>query len=200
MTFNAPAIATLTLLVASGTVLAQRPALPTAVDGADEALYIKAALPLDEPRHLCVDVPGHGAAADPDRALGVHTCKDGMWNLDQRFRWHGESALLTMPQYSRCLAASSASSGAEIRLGDCEPAPLSEWRHEEARLRLSSQPELCLTIGAEASELTAGGRRFETRYVSRTLSLETCSDDALHRQLFTIVEPLDLSEPLLPPK
>ncbi len=190
------------LVLVSGVVwsaAAQRAPLPAPRDGADRALYLKAALPLDEPRHLCVDVPGHGEAADPDRPLGVHTCKDGMWNLDQRFRWSDEEGLLRMPQYGRCLAAGEAEPGAAMVLTGCDSGELSAWRYDEARLKLAARPELCLTIAAGKSELTQGGRRFATRYVSRAISLETCSQEALERQLFSIAEPLPISESLLPP-
>ena len=181
------------------TAFAQQ-AEPAPVNNADKAPYIKAALPLDEPRHLCIDLPGHGAAANPDRPLGVHTCKDGMWNLDERFRWHGvDGDLLMMPQYNRCLAASDGSAGAELVLSECASSALTVWQHTNSKLRLGSQPSLCVTIGSEPSELTPGGRRFPTRYVSRSLTLQNCSKDASYRQLFVITQPLDIPEPLLPP-
>ena len=194
---------TVTVMLTFGslaTAFAQR-VEPAPVNDAEKAPYIKAALPLDEPRHLCIDLPGHGAAASPDRPFGVHTCKDGMWNLDERFRWHGvDQNLLLMPQYNRCLAASDGSAGAELVLADCAPSALNVWQYTKAKLRLDSQSGLCITIGPEPSELTAGGRRFPTRYVSRSLSLDTCSKDASYRQLFTITQPLDIPEPLLPPE
>ena len=108
--------ATITTILTLGTVavaaLSAQRVQPAPLNDADKAAYIKAALPLDEPRHLCIDVPGHGAAANPERPLGVHTCKDGMWNLDQRFRWHGDGgSLLLMPHYDLCLAARAGSAG-----------------------------------------------------------------------------------------
>ena len=198
---QAAAITTILTLgtVAVAALSAQR-VQPAPLNDADKVAYIKAALPLDEPRHLCIDVPGHGAAANPERPLGVHTCKDGMWNLDQRFRWHGDGgSLLLMPQYDLCLAASAGSARAEIVLAECATSALTVWQHKDSKLRLESRPDLCITIGAAPSELTNGGRRAPTRYVSRPLALESCSPDASERQLFTLSAPLDIPRPLLPP-
>ncbi len=57
---------------------AQRQPPPNPVNGADKGVYLKAAFPLDELRHLCVDIPGHGARVNVTRDLVVHTCKEGI--------------------------------------------------------------------------------------------------------------------------
>ncbi|WP_323771698.1 RICIN domain-containing protein [Antarctobacter sp.] len=171
---------------------------PQAQGGADTARYIRAALPLDEPRHLCIDLPGHGDQVDLAAAFTVHTCKDGMWNLDQRFDWVDSETRLRMPQYDKCLAANP-QAGSEIVLADCV-AEAATWRYENARLKHGQDPVLCVTIADERSELTPGGKRFETRARARSLSLELCDDAAIERQLWTVTQPLDLESMLLPPK
>lgn len=171
---------------------------PDPINGADQARYIRAALPLDEPRHLCIDLPGHGEASDPTQPFTVHTCKDGMWNYDQRFEWINDGMGLQMPQYELCLAAETASAGANLVLVECG-AELAHWVSSAARLTLAADPSLCITIADEVSELTPGGRRFPQRYRARSVAMDTCSADAIERQLWSVTQPLDLTEPLLPP-
>ncbi|SIO07118.1 RICIN domain-containing protein [Vannielia litorea] len=170
---------------------------PPAQGGADTAPYVRAALPLDEPRHLCIDLPGHGDQVDLAGAFTVHTCKDGMWNLDQRFEWVDGNSRLRMPQYDRCLAADP-QPGADILLADCS-AETAVWQFENARLKHRQAPALCVTIADERSELTPGGQRFETRARARSLSLEPCDESAIERQLWTVTQPLALESMLLPP-
>lgn len=175
-----------------------QPVEPDPIDQADKAPYIRSALPLDEPRHLCIDLPGHGASANPDAPFTVHTCKDGMWNYDERFRWTESGSGLQMPQYGKCLAAAEASVGADIVLVDCgsENAQLVS---ENARLKLQANPSLCITIADVRSELTPGGKRFPERFRSRPISLELCTDAAMERQMWSVTQPLNLDKPLLPP-
>ncbi len=197
MTKSAILPALIAALLIAPSVIAQ-PAEPDAVNGADMATYVRAALPLDEPRHLCIDLPGHGDMIDLEAAFTVHTCKDGLWNLDQRIAWTDDGAGLEMPQYSKCLAAAGTNPGAAIVLKDCGD-PMAGWTSENARLKLASDTSLCMTIADTKSELTPGGKRFPQRYRARAVSLESCSDDALERQLWSFMQPLDLAEPLLPP-
>lgn len=171
---------------------------PDPINQADTAPYIRSALPLDEPRHLCIDLPGHGAQSNPDASFTVHTCKDGMWNLDQRFRWTADGSGLEMPQYGKCLAAAEANAGAALVLSDCG-AENSKFLLQQSRLKLKSATSLCITIAEGTSELTAGGKKFPERFRSRSLSLELCSDSALERQLWFVTQPLDLENVLLPP-
>ncbi|WP_162143770.1 ricin-type beta-trefoil lectin domain protein [Hellea balneolensis] len=172
---------------------------PNPKDQADQAPYIRSALPLDEPRHLCIDLPGHGASANPNGSFSVHTCKDGMWNYDQRFRWTKDGSSLRMPQYGKCLAVSEAKAGANIVLAACG-SENAKFISENARLKLQANPLFCLTIANVRSELTPGGKRFPERYRSRPLSLELCSQTAIERQLWSVTQPLDLKTALLPPK
>lgn len=189
------------LLAASLEAHAQRPPAPQPVNDADKGVFLKAALPLDEPRHLCVDIPGHGGRVNVSRDLTVHTCKEGIWNLDERFVKEAiKSKELKMPHYSLCVAAGEAKVGAKLGLVDCGSTPLAKWDFKEARLTLEGHPNFCLTIGPEPSELTPGGRRLPSRNKARSIALDTCSEDALERQLWTFADPLNISGPLMPPK
>lgn len=175
-----------------------QPAEPDPIEQADKAPYIRAALPLDEPRHLCIDLPGHGANANPDGPFAVHSCKDGMWNYDERFDWTEDRTGLRMPQYGKCLAAAEARSGADIILAECG-SDKAQFLLENARLKLKVAPSYCITIADVQSELTPGGKKFPERFRSRPISLELCSDSAIERQLWSVTHPLDLKKALLPP-
>ncbi len=177
---------------------AAQPVEPPAENGAGTAPYIRSALPLDEPRHLCIDIPGHGDRVNLEAEFTVHTCKDGMWNLDQRFVWTAGDSALEMPQYGKCLAAKEAAAGAALVLADCGSAN-AKLVAENSRLKLSSDTSLCVTIADGKSELTPGGKRFPQRYRARALSVEPCADEALERQLWSVTMPLDLDASLLPP-
>ena len=188
------------LLVWSADAAAQRNA-PAPKNNADKGVYLKAALPLDEPRHHCLDIPGHGARVNVARPLTVHTCKEGIWNLDERFvRNTIDKGELRMPQYDLCVAAEAPKAGAKLVLVECGSTPLAGWEYKEARLTLTGHPALCMTIGPEPSELTPGGRRMPSRNMSRSVGMDTCSEDAIERQLWTFADPLPISGPLMPPK
>ena len=107
---------------------------------------------------------------------------------------------LKMPQYSLCVAAREAKAGARLGLVECGSTPLAKWDYNEARLTLQGHPELCLTIGPEASQLTPGGRRLPSRNMTRSVGLDTCAEAAIERQLWTFADPLPISRPLMPPK
>jgi hypothetical protein len=175
-----------------------QPTGPTPVNGADKASFLRAALPLDEPRHLCVDTRGFGDTPKTDESLWVHTCKDGMWNLDMRFAWSAAGTELIMPQYEICLAAISPLEGTEITLKNCG-ALETKWVWENARLKLGQDPNLCLTIVKGRSEMTPGGRKFPPKYRWRGLSLEPCTAEAIERQLWTMSQPVQVEKPILPP-
>lgn len=192
-------LVSIVFVVPSTQALHAQPVEPSPINDAETASYIRSALPLDEPRHLCIDLPGHGAQSNPDAPFTVHTCKDGMWNLDQRFRWTADGSGLEMPQYGECLAAAEASAKAALVLSDCS-AENSKFLSQQARLKLKSDPSLCITIAEGTSELTAGGEKFPERYRARAVSLELCAETAIERQLWSVIQPLDLETPLLPPR
>jgi len=180
---------------------AQRTPPPKPVNGAENGVYLKAALPLDEPRHLCLDIPGHGARVNVKRDLSVHSCKEGIWNLDERFVKSAITAGdLKMPQYSLCVAAREAKIGSKVGLVACGSSKLAKWEYKEARLTLVGHSTLCLTIGPEPSALTPGGKRFPSRNMARSVGIDTCSGEAIERQLWTFADPLNITKPLMPPK
>ena len=81
-----------------------------------DVVFIKAFYPLDEPRFHCVDVPGRRSRVNTEAALVAHTCKEGIWNLDEHFDPAAvKKGMLRMPEYGLCVAAASASDGAEAR-------------------------------------------------------------------------------------
>lgn len=192
---NLPALL-LTAMLSHGAIA--QPVEPAAVNGADAATYIRSALPLDEPRHLCIDPPGHGETVNLEADITVHTCKDGMWNLDQRFQWSADGTELEMPQYGTCLVAREMAEGASLSAAECGTAE-AKWVNAQSRLKPASDTSLCITIAEGTSELTPGGKKFPQRYRARALSLEACDDAALERQLWAITQPLALDAALLPP-
>ena len=156
-----------------------------------EQVFVKAAAPLDEPRGLCLDIPGHRSRVNIDAPLVVHTCKWDLWNFDELF--DGEALAkgeeLRMPEYGLCVGVSAPAEGTEILLTDCDGTALRRWTHSDGRLRLAAVPDMCLTIGPEPSRLTPGGRRLPSRHVARSLALEACRDSAKTRQTWETVAP-----------
>ena len=155
-----------------------------------EQVFVKAVAPLDEPRGLCLDIPGHRSRVNVDAPLVVHTCKWGLWNFDERF--DGDALAngdLRLPEYGVCAGVRAASEGAEILLADCDGTALRRWTYADGRLRLVAAPDMCLTIGPEPSRLTAGGRRLPSRHVARSIALEACRDSAETRQTWETVAP-----------
>ena len=75
-----------------------------------DVVFIKAFYPLDEPRFHCIDIPGHRDRVRTTAALVVHTCKEGIWNLDGQFDPAAVGkGMLRMPEYGLCVAAAAAS-------------------------------------------------------------------------------------------
>lgn len=156
---------------------------------ADE-VFILAVAPLDEPRGLCLDIPGHRDRVNVTRDLVVHTCKRGIWNLDERFSASAlQGGVLRMPEYDLCVAARGTRAGSRVRLADCDGSSAQVWTFADGRLSPSQTPDLCLTIGPEPSELTPGGRRLPSRHVARSLELAPCSQAASDRQAWKLEVP-----------
>ncbi len=164
--------------------------VPPARGAAIEEVFLQLEAPLDEPRGLCIDIPGHRDRVDVSRALVVHTCKWDIWNLDERFDaaalGRGE---LRMPAYDLCAGAQSPAVTGKVILGDCDRQALRRWTFDNGRLRLAADPGLCLTVGPEPSQLTPGGRRLPSRHVARSLALEARSADADARQIWSRIAP-----------
>ncbi len=174
------------MLLAVGAVLAATCSL------AEESgsVLVRTVAPLDEPRGLCIDIPGHRDRVRVSAALVVHSCKWGMWNFDERFdRAALERGRLRMPEYGLCASAAEAAAGARVMLAECGSSQLLAWKFSGGLLRLGAEPGLCITVGPEASELTPGGQRLPSRHVARSLGLEPCGDAARDRQRWTLAPP-----------
>ena len=164
-----------------------------------EVVFIKAFYPLDEPRFHCIDIPGHRDRVRTAAALVVHTCKEGIWNLDGQFDPAAVAkGMLKMPEYDLCVAAASATDGAKLLLKKCDGAALQNWRFENYRLSLKAHPDMCITIGPEPSRLTRGGRRLPSRHMARSVALGACSEDALERQLWRLEKPMKRTGSIMP--
>lgn len=167
----------------SGTALAQS-------KSTGQEVFILSAAPLDEPRGLCLDIPGHRDRVDVGRNLVVHTCKRDVWNLDERFAAAAfDRGLLRMPAYDLCAVARGDRSGDAVRLVSCDGTAAQRWIFSETRLMPVANPDLCLTIGPGPSELTPGGRRLPSRHVARSMALAECSDGAVDRQSWKLEVP-----------
>ncbi len=165
----------------------------------EDVVFIKAFYPLDEPRFHCVDIPGHRDRVRTDAALLVHTCKEGIWNLDERFDPAAvRKGSLRMPEYNLCVAAVSAAEGAKLMLRKCDGSALQNWHFSNYRITLKAHPNVCLTIGPEPSRLTRGGRRLPSRHMARSLALEACSEEALERQLWRMEKPMERTGSIMP--
>ena len=70
------AIIAFTFVLVSGPVDAQRQ--PVGDAGTTRGEFLRAIAPLDEPRGLCIDIPGHRDRVRVQAPLVVHTCK---WNI-----------------------------------------------------------------------------------------------------------------------
>ena len=164
-----------------------------------EVVFIKAFYPLDEPRFHCIDIPGHRDRVRTTAALVVHTCKEGIWNLDGQFDPASvKKGMLRMPEYELCVAASEAKDGAKLTLKKCDGAALQNWRFDNYRLSLKAHPDMCITIGPEPSRLTRGGRRLPSRHMARSVALAACSEDALERQLWRLERPMERTGSIMP--
>lgn len=170
-----------------------------AEDAKENVVFLKAFYPLDEPRFHCVDVPGHRSRVNVAAPLVAHTCKEGIWNLDERFDLAAVSkGMLRMPEYGLCVAAESASEGAKLKLRECDGSALQRWRFANYRMRLRAHPDKCLTIGPEPSRLTRGGQRLPSRHLARSLALAACSEEAFERQLWRLERPMDRQGSVMP--
>ena len=145
-------------LIASAILLVSAPVdaqhQPPGDAGTTRGNFVRALAPLDEPRGLCLDIPGHRDRVNVHASMGVHSCKWNIWNLDERFdRQALARGDLRMPAYDLCLGDRAAEDGASIHLGNCDGAPLQRWTFADTRLRLAAAPTMCLTVGPEPSAL-----------------------------------------------
>jgi len=169
--------------VAPAAQAASPPADTTAIEVAAEhagGTLIQLADPLDEPEYYCVDVPGFGARLDLGAALMAHTCKPGA--DDEMFAVNlPGSGNLSMPAYELCMAADSATGGAQLHLQECSDSALQRFAHQAGGMLVLFGTELCLAVAPEAGQPTGG-----PSHLRRDLSLQQCNatEMALKRWLF----------------
>ncbi len=149
---------------------------------ANENKFIRLIAPLDEPRGLCIDIRGHRDRVKVNRPLVLHTCKSGIWNLDEQFDVNAfKMGLLKMPAYRVCAQRAHGKQNQSIILGSCGNRS-ALWVFKDHRLKLAEQPKLCLTAGPGPSQLTRGGKRLPSRHVNRLLLLLACKSELSERQ------------------
>lgn len=167
-------------------------------DGPDD-IYLRVYEPLDEWRYYCLDIPG-----SRDQLIGhqmnIHTCKEGMWHRDTIFSYERTAqGELYMPEYGLCIEANSYEPDATLHLQECAANDLQQWDFSDNRVRLAANSDLCLTVSPVAGELTSGGLAYPTGYMSREISLQSCSEQVSDRQQWIRAKPrLDLEVPILP--
>jgi len=149
---------------------------------ADENKFIRLIGPLDEPRGLCIDIRGHRDRVKVNRPLVLHTCKRGIWSLDEQFDVNAfKAGQLKMPGYQVCAQRAPGKQNKTVVLGSCDNRG-AFWIFKNNRLKLAVQPEHCLTAGPGPSRLTRGGKRLPSRHVSRSLLLLACRSELNERQ------------------
>lgn len=168
--------------------------------GADaELTFLSTYYPLDEPRGLCIDISGTGPNANLDNRLQVHTCKFGrsaqdQW--DQSFMPMGDgSGRIVANHYDRCLAAGTASAGAALFVHPCSDSSLQRWTFAWNKVRLASDPNLCLTVSAATHP---AGTDAWTSPINRSaeLTVEGCSAAAAPRQSWRPALPVERGLPV----
>lgn len=164
-----------------------------------DSVFLKAYYALDEPRFLCVDIPGHKARVNISRSLTVHTCKEGIWHQDELFDVTAISqGLLKMTAYNLCVEAISLMNNTELVLKSCNQTNMQNWLYRDYRLILKSDMKKCLTIGSEPSRLTRGGQRLKSKHVARSLVITDCSEQAFTRQMWRFEVPQERTGSIMP--
>jgi len=164
-----------------------------------ENTFFSTYYPLDEPRGFCLDIGGTGRNANLENRLQVHTCKYGraaedQW--DQSFVPMGDgSGRIVANHYDRCLAASAASAGAGLFVRPCSDSALQRWTFTWNKVRLASEPNLCLTVSAETQP---AGTDAWTSPINRSgeLTVEACSEAAAPRQSWRPALPVERGLPV----
>ena len=160
--------------------------IATAGSSKADELFLRVVAPHDEPRGYCLDIRGHRDGVRLQSPLQVHTCKNGMWNLDGIFDSNAleERGALRMPHFDLCVEATAAGTGADLMLASCEGSGLQEWRQlETGEIVLVSDPGLCITM-RDGPGLSAG-----PRFVRNDVALDRCGQAAADRQRWTFEAP-----------
>jgi len=162
-------------------------------------VFLKAYYSLDEPRFLCVDIPGHKERVNISRSLTVHTCKEGIWHQDELFDVTAVSqGLLKMSEYNLCIEAISLKNNTELVLKICNQTKMQNWLYSNYRLILKEHMDKCLTIVNEPSRLTRGGRRLNSKHMARSLVIADCSEQAFTRQMWRFEAPQERTGAIMP--
>lgn len=160
--------------------------------GSKRGSFIKLIDRLDDKRGFCIDIPGHLKGVNLSAALVVHTCKDGFWNYDERFDKATLMATgqLKMPEFDLCLAADQAEPDSALRLMACDKTPARQvWMYAASQLRLTSSPNLCLTVADTPSEVSRGTRHHPVRHLVRPITLAICSPELAKLQNWAFTAP-----------
>lgn len=164
--------------------------LSPAIAAESETVFVRLIAALDEPRGLCLDIPGHRDRVNVKRPLVLHTCKWSIWNNDERFDRPALSrGELRMGAYNLCLGADNLRDGGKLVLGDCAATGANRWNFSDHRISPAGQPGLCITAGAEPSKLTPGGQRLPSRHVARSVGLASCTSESADRQRWRLADP-----------
>lgn len=161
---------------------------------AEEGKFFRILADLDEPRGYCLDIPGHKSGANPEAPLQAHTCKYGIWHLDELFHATpvgtapGQAAknvwMLRMPHYELCVVARKLAEESPVGLERCASLPGQMWIiQSDGRISPSRDGSYCLTVADEPGH-PAG----PFGYVIRDVHLTRCSQDALERQRWTFMK------------
>lgn len=152
---------------------------------ADE-LFLRVVAPHDEPSGYCLDIRGHRDGVRLQSPLQVHTCKNGMWNLDGIFETAAlvERGALHMPHFDLCVEATKDSRGADLLLASCKEKALQEWKQlQTGKIVLASSPELCITMK------DGPGQSAGARFVRNDVGLDRCAQSAAGRQRWMFQAP-----------
>ncbi len=152
---------------------------------ADE-LFLRVIAPHDEPSGYCLDIRGHRNGVRLQSPLQVHTCKNGMWNLDGIFDTVAlvRGGALHMPHFDLCVEATMDSPGADLMLASCNDKALQEWRQRQTgEIVLVSTPGLCITMK------DGPGQSAGARFLRNDVALDRCTQDAASRQRWSFIAP-----------
>ena len=156
--------------------------MPSAAD----ELFLRVIAPHGEPSGYCLDIRGHRNGVRLQSPLQVHTCKNGMWNLDGIFDTAAlaERGALHMPHFDLCVEATTDSTGADLMLAPCKLEGLQEWRQlQTGEIVLLSNPALCITMK------DGPGQSAGARFVRNDVALDLCTSAAAGRQRWTFKAP-----------
>ena len=158
----------------------------TGRSSAADELFLRVIAPQDEPSGYCLDIRGHRDGVRLQSPLQVHTCKNGMWNLDGIFDTAAlvERGVLRMPHFDLCVEATTDNRGANLMLASCKEEGLQKWRQlQTGEIVLASNPGLCITMN------NGPGQSAGARFVRNDVALDRCTQAAAGRQRWAFQTP-----------